>query len=168
VKILAGSLAAALVAASAGAAKTPSVNLLGSFEPLLAKIERASAIPVLVPASFPILDKLRVYASGGATRTSWDLELAFAPNCRGATACFLASFAGQKGSSLPAKSNARLADGDAALFHKSTCGASCAPASLWFVHGGVLYSWQDSDVPAKAAEAFLIGLADEAIAAGPR
>ena len=122
-RILAVPLAAALVWASPGAAKAPSVNLLGSFKPVLAKIEHSSAVPVLLPASFPILDKLKVYASGGANETSWDLELAFAPNCRGATACFLASFEGQKTASLPAKPNARLAGGDPALFEKSTCGA---------------------------------------------
>jgi hypothetical protein len=167
-KVLAASFAAALVCASAGAARAPSVNLLESFKPLLAKIERSSTAPVLLPASFPILDKLKVYASGGATKASWDLELAFARNCGSATACFLASFEGQKAASLPETANARLAGGDPALFEKSTCGASCAPASLWFVHDGVLYSWQDSDIPAKTAEAFLFRLANEAIAAGPR
>ncbi len=167
-KILAASLAAALACACAGAASAPSVNLLEAFKPLLAKIERSSAVPLLLPGSFPILDRERVYASGAATKASWQLELAFAPDCDSATACFLASFEGEKGARLPGAANARLAGGDPALFGKSRCGASCAPASLWFVHDGVLYSWQDSEIPARQAEAFLLRLANAAIAAGPR
>jgi hypothetical protein len=48
-----------------------------------------------------------------------------------------------------------------------SCGASCSPASFWFVHGGVLYSWQVKDLP-KGERAILIRMANEAIAAGPR
>jgi hypothetical protein len=144
------------------------VNLLEAFKPLLAKIERLSAAPLLLPASFPVLDRQRVYASGSAKKTSWELELAFAPNCDSATACFLASFQGEKEARLPGTANARLSGGEPALFEQSSCGASCAPASLWFVHDGVLYSWQDSDIPASAAAGFLLRLANEAIAAGRR
>jgi hypothetical protein len=167
VKFLAASLAAAVVCASAGAGSSERVNLL-SFKALLAKIERSSPVPVILPASLPILDKLRVYASGGGNATSWELDLAFAPNCENATACFLASFQGERAASLPGRANARLADGDPALFKQSSCGASCAPASLWFVHHGALYGWQDSEIGAKTAELFLLRLANAALAAGPR
>ena len=67
----------------------------------------------------------------------------------------------------PGKPNLRLKSGDHALYHPISCGASCAPASLWFVHRGVLYSWQLKEPP-HHAKAVLAQLADEAIAAGPR
>ena len=48
-----------------------------------------------------------------------------------------------------------------------TCGASCSPATLWFTHRGVLYTWQHADPP-KNAKAVLGRLAAQAIEAGPR
>jgi hypothetical protein len=47
------------------------------------------------------------------------------------------------------------------------CGASCSPASLWFVRGDVLYSWQIKDPPRETRNA-LVRMANDAIRAGPR
>jgi hypothetical protein len=169
VKYVLAVIVAALVSVSTCAAAAPTVNLVGSFKPLLARIERSTKVPVLLPASFPTLDRLKAYATGTAGRTGWEIDLGFAPNCDSATACFLGDFSAKKGGSLPGRANAELADGDPVFFEPSTCGASCAPDSLWFVHDGVLYGSQDSDIPAKTpAKEFLINLANEAIAAGPR
>jgi hypothetical protein len=168
---IAAAAAAALAlpaAVSAGAAKTPSVDLLRTFKVQLAQIKRTTSVPVLLPASLPILDKLKVYASGGGTKNGWDLELAFAPRCGGATACFLASFTAEKGKKLPGKANVRLAGGDSALFEKSSCGASCSAPSLSFVHNGVLYGLADKSVTQKNEKALLLRLANEAVAAGAR
>jgi hypothetical protein len=126
-----------------------------------------TTVPVLLPPTLPLLGNHKVYASGFATRSSFDLELAGAPNCAGANACFVALFRGQRGGKLPGRPNARLAGGDPARFHPVTCGGSCAPNSLWFTHGGVLYSWQAKDLRSPA-KAILIRMANQAIAAGPR
>jgi hypothetical protein len=80
----------------------------------------------------------------------------------------VADFQAKRGGKLPGASNARLADGDAAYYDPSTCGASCAPASLWFVHAGNLYAVQDSDVASKFPRAFMLALANAAVVAGPR
>ncbi len=151
--------------AVAGAARD--VDLLRAFHAQLQKVERTTTVPVLLPPRLPLLGSYRLYASGSASRNAYDLELAGAPRCGGANACFVAAFQGQRGGKLPGRPNARLAGGDPALYHPVTCGASCAPSSLWFVHGGVLYSWQVKDLrtPAKA---ILTRLANQAIAAGPR
>ena len=61
--------------------------------------------------------------------------------------------------------NARVSDGDPA-FKNISCGGSCSPASLWVVHNGVLYSWQDTEVTLKSAQTVLIGLVEQALAAG--
>jgi len=162
------SLATTLVCAATAAAAGPTVDVLSLFHQALPNVKHQTAVPVLLPASMTILTEHTVYASGSATKSGWELDLAFARNCGGADACFLADFSGKKGTTLPGMTNAKLANGDAAYFHASTCGASCAPASLWFVHAGVLYSWQDIEVTAQNAKSFLVGLANQAVSAGPR
>jgi hypothetical protein len=159
-------LAAAAVLCGSAAAAGPAVNLVHAFGAQLPKVRRTK-VAVLLPASLPRLDRSKVYATGSAGKAGWELDLAYAPRCGGADACFLAEFAGRRRGKLPGKPNVRLAAGDPAFFEASRCGASCAPASLWFIHGGDLYSWQDKDVGA-GAKSLLVRLADEAIAAGPR
>src|SRR4051794_11829759 len=143
------------------------VTVLRAFAAQLPKVKRTTTVPVLLPPTLPLLGNYKVYASGFATRSMFDLELSGAPNCRGANACFVAMFQGQRGGKLPGRANARLAGGDPAFFHPVTCGGSCAPNSLWFTHGGVLYSWQSKDLRAPEKTVFL-RMANQAIAAGPR
>jgi len=146
---------------------TRDVDLLRVFHAQLPRVKRTTTVAVLLPRRLPLLGSYKLYPSGSATRSSYDLELAGAPRCGGANACFVAAFQAQRGGKLPGRSNARLAGGDPALFHPVTCGASCSPSSLWFTHRGVLYSWQAKDLrtPAKTV---LVRMANEAIAAGPR
>jgi hypothetical protein len=168
-KTLLAALLAALVCASAGAAVSgQNVDLLGTFKQQVASMKAKTSVPILLPSRLAVLDKHKVYAASRAGKSTWDLELDFAPNCGTATACYLASFQGTRGGKLPGMANAKLASGDAAWYHPSTCGASCAPASLYFVHNGVLYSFQDSDLTVKSAKAFMLALANDAVAAGPR
>jgi hypothetical protein len=158
---------AAAVMCACASATAPSVNVLQLFKPELAKIHKATKVPVLLPAKLPILDRLKVYGAGYSSKSGWELDLAFAKNCFGADACFLGEFKAQKGGALPGAANVRLASGDPALYKPISCGGSCAPANLWFTHGGVLYSWQDKSVGGNA-KTLLVRLANEAIAAGPR
>jgi hypothetical protein len=151
------------------ATPSTSIDLVKVFRPQLTKIHRATKVPVLLPDKLPRAGgtHFRVYATGGATRGGWNLELAAAKNCGGANACFVASFAGRRHGIFPRNPNLRLATGDRALFQSVSCGASCAPASLWFTHGGFLYSWQVKAPPRHARQA-LAALAAQAIRTGPR
>ena len=134
----------------------------------LPKVKRLTTVPVLLPATLPVAGAApRAYATGFADRNSWALDLSGAPNCGSANACFLASFEGRRGGKLPGKPNLRLAGGDPALYNPISCGGSCSPASLWFTHRGILYSWQVKDPPGNT-KALLARLANEAIADGPR
>lgn len=155
--------------ALSGTAPFTSIDLLTTFRTQLPKIRHATKVPVLLPGKLPLAgpERFRVYATGGGSKTGWNLELAAARNCGGATACFVASFQGKRGARLPRRSNLRLATGDRAVFQDMSCGASCAPASLWFVHGRVLYSWQLKEPP-KHARSVMARLAAEAIRAGTR
>jgi hypothetical protein len=147
-----------------------SIDLLKAFHAQLPGITKVTRAPVLLPRSLPLAgpEKFHVYTTSSATRTRWDLELAAAPKCGGSNACFIASFQGRQRGHLPRKSNLRLANGDRAYYHPITCGASCTPASLWFVHGGVLYSWQLKEPPTKNTRGVIAALAVQAIKAGPR
>jgi hypothetical protein len=164
---LVGVLAAA-VSATAFAAPSPrNVDLLKVFSSRLPKVEAATTAPVLLPRMLPLGGRYKLYASGSATRSSYVLSLAGAPDCRGANACFVATFEGRRGGKLPGRPNVRLASGDPAIFRLFSCGGSCSPSSFWFTHRGVLSMWQVKDLP-KGERTILIRMANQAIAAGPR
>jgi hypothetical protein len=162
-------LAAVAPAALFSVAPFRSIDLIKTFRAQLAPIHRATKVPVLLPSRLPLAgaQRFRVYATGGATRSGWNLELAAARNCGAADACFVASFEGRRHGILPRSANHRLKGGDRAYYHPISCGASCATASLSFVHEGVLYRWQVKDPP-QNTRVVLARLANEAIEAGPR
>ncbi len=161
-------LAVAAPGAAGRAASTESVNLLEAFRIQLPKVGRATTLPILLPRTLRLAGPApKLYASGAGRRASWVLTLAGAPRCRGASACFVASFEARRGKRLPGRSNLRLVGGVRALYQPISCGASCSPASLWFVRDGVLHSWQLKDPPRRARAAF-IRMANEAIRAGSR
>ncbi len=167
--LIAGSLAAvATLAAPVLGASERNVNLLTAAKPQIAKINAKTSVPVLLPRSVPLVGVGKVYPDWGAGPKSWLLILSLARNCGGANACFSATFEATRGKALPAKSNARLANGDRAWYRRSTCGANCSPWSLSFVHAGVLYSWQIKQLPPQNTKAIILRLANEAVAAGPR
>jgi len=159
---------AATLAVPALASSTGSADLLKTFAKQLPAVKHKTTVPILLPASLPFAGKVpKLYPSGTGSKNAWSLELAGAPNCGGADACFLASLAAKRGGKLPGKSNLKLAGGQPALYKGITCGASCSPVTLWFTSGGVLYTWQHKDAPANT-KAVLARLAAQAIAAGPR
>jgi hypothetical protein len=160
-------LAGALTATAAASTPPRNVNLLQTLGSRLTKVKQVTTVPVLLPRFMPLGGTYRLYAAGTATRHSYALTLAAAPNCRGANACFVAAFVGERSGKLPGKPNVELTAGDPALYHPVGCGASCSPASFWFTHAGVLYSTQVKDL-SKGDRAILIRMANQAIAAGPR
>lgn len=163
------SIAAALIVAPAYAASTSNtVNVPKAYSRQIASIKKTSKVPVILPTTLPFGGKVpKIYAVGGGSKTEWTLVLTGAPNCGGADACFLASFSGTKGGKLPARSNVKVAGAQSAFFKDVTCGASCSPASIWFVYHGVLYNYEHKDAP-KNTKTVLTRMAAQAIAAGPR
>ena len=155
------------VGATALAAPPRQVDLLSAFKSRLANVKARTTVPVLLPRKLPLGGTYKLYVSSSASRGYYVLSLEGAPNCHGANACFVATFEGKRGGSLPLKANVRLASGDPAVYHALSCGGSCSPTSFWFTHEGVLYSWQVKDLP-KGERALLIRMANEAIASGAR
>jgi hypothetical protein len=160
-------LAAATTATALAAPAPRNVDLLKTFSSRLPKVKAATTVAILLPRMLPLGGTYKLYTSGSATRGSYLLSLEGAPNCRGANACFVATFEGRRGGKLPGRPNVRLASGDPAIFHLFSCGGSCSPTSFWFTHGGVLYTWQVKDLP-KGERSILVRLTSEAITAGPR
>lgn len=154
---------------SAVASAGTRVNVPAAFKASLGKIKEKHKLPVLLPGSLTLIDTMKVYASLEASSArGYKLDLSAAPDCHEATACFLVGFSAERGGALYGKANVTLARGDKARFEPSSCGASCAPATLDFIHGGILYSIQDSSLQASTAKTTLVKLANDAIAAGPR
>jgi hypothetical protein len=163
--VLAGVLAAPVLAAPA----TKNVNLLKLVRAQLAFVKGKTNVPVLLPATLPLAGKASgtLYVTSFTGPKHWGIQIAGAPNCGGANACFVASFEGQRSGKLPGSANVRVS-GSRGFYKGITCGGSCSPASLWFVRGGVLYTWQMKDPPPRGTKALILRLANQAIAAGGR
>ncbi|HYE15728.1 MAG TPA: hypothetical protein VD968_14895 [Pyrinomonadaceae bacterium] len=135
------------------------------------KAEGAGGVPVLLPGELPasVLED-RLYVEGGASDRGYDISLALTPRC-GANACTVGSFSAERGGELVEEfERVELAGGLRGAYKPLTCGASCSPAMIEWVAGGVLYSVQlklnaGGDAGDRAA---LIALANSAIKAGPR
>jgi hypothetical protein len=163
-RVAAGALLATLALATPLlAAATTSVNLPAKLAPEVARARTAGAA-VLIPASIPAdVAASRLYASGGATTTGYDIQLAYAPGCMDATACFFAEFqAGRQ--LLLSGTRVALHRAISGRFEPIRCGASCAPASIGWQEGGVRYNIQY----VAGDRASMVALADSAIDGGPR
>jgi hypothetical protein len=111
-----------------------------------------------------------VYASGTGGRRAWSFALAGAPNCGGATACFLASFTAERGGTPAFRTRVRLRGGIPGWFKPLSCGASCSPPVLQYRRRGVLYeiSANGPDRTNAAARRRLVTAANAALRIGPR
>ena len=84
------------------------VDLLANDGPRLAKVKAATNVPILLPRTLPLGGRYKLYSRGSGARTSYVFSLEGAPNCLGANACFVATFAGKRGGKLPGRPNVRL------------------------------------------------------------
>lgn len=141
------------------------------FRPHLAKLRRAG-VPVLLPDDLPAsLREDRLFVQGFTSESGYDLTLALAPDCGGANACTVGSFSAEEGGTLVEElERVELAGGVRGAYKPLTCGASCSPAMIEWVSGGVLYTIQlklnaGGDVGDRRE---LIKLANASITAGPR
>jgi hypothetical protein len=158
-----------VVAAATLASSAHSIHPYAALKVALPSVKHHTSVAIFLPATLATAGAdPKLYAGGSATARTWDLELSGAPNCGGADACFIAGFSATRGGKLPAGfTKLKLSNGDPARFHPITCGASCAPATLWLTHKGVLYTWQLKDAP-KNVQATMAAAAASAVAAGPR
>ena len=157
--------AGALALPVASAATQPSLPSL--FARQITAINRAAhAPPVLLPRSMP-LDAARLFASGGAQHSGYDLEIGAVRHCGGATACFVAAFTAASGGKVFGR-RVLVRGAARAGFVPLSCGASCSPPQIDFVWHGVLYTIQANLKTKQADRTALIAAAQSAISAGPR
>ena len=146
------------------------VDIPPAFSAVLPQVAHTAHIAVRLPARADLdIGRRQLYATGGAKRTSYDLELASASRCGGANACFVASFTARRAKSLGERSNVRLAHGLRGVYRPLSCGASCSPPSIAWRQRGVRYDVQIRISAAKDRErAAMIALANSAITSKPR
>jgi hypothetical protein len=147
-----------------GAASAKSYDVARSLGGVLPRVVQQSGVPVLVPDRMALDYGGKLYASGSGGRNSWALSLSGAPQCGGATACFLAEFSGRRGGHPSFSHPVRLRGGVTGYYKPLSCGGSCSPPALQFLRSGVLYEIQ-AKVPRSKAD--LVAAANSALRAGP-
>ena len=130
-------------------------------------MEAKTRIPVLMPDAMPTeLDRL--FASSSATKKRYFLDLAGAPHCGNATACFEGEIRGEKGGTPFGPKRVALARGRHGHFKPLTCGGSCSPPSIAWKERGVTYTIQANVGNKNTERRILVKMANEAIRRGPR
>ena len=159
---------AAAALAPAAAAQARPVDVPKAFGAKLASYAKKSGPAILLPGTIDldIAADTKVYAEGSAGRRSYDIDLAGAPRCGHATACFFAHFSGERGQPIGFKTNATLKRGIQAHYQPLSCGGSCSPPWIAWKLGGVRYEIQAN--VAKPSKAYFVSLANAALAAGSR
>jgi hypothetical protein len=160
--------AAALLAAPPALAAP--VDVPAALGPTLARVDARTPLAILLPDTLELDFDGTVHASGAGSARRWSLSLAGAPNCGGATACFLASFTAERGGTPAFRTRVRLRGGIPGWFKPLSCGASCSPPVLQYRRRGVLYEIS-ANVPDRtnaAARRRLVAAANAALRVGPR
>jgi hypothetical protein len=152
------------VAVPALAAGT-AVDVPAKFKTLLPKVKKKSGLAVRLPQTLHA--HLKLYPAATATKTRYDLELSAARNCGFATACFVASFSGERGGVPGFKPTVSLTRGITGYFHPFSCGASCGPSIIQWKENGVLYEIANKD-SGKHEKRNMVKLANSAIRGGNR
>jgi hypothetical protein len=158
---------AALATRAIAAAPTPTVDVPTALADQIATANDRSRVPVRLPATMTV-EQGDLFPSGAARRNSWAMGLDAVPDCGGANACFVASFAGERGGTPFGRKRVRLRGGRRGYFTPLSCGASCAPPQIQWKMGATLYTIQ-ARVGTKSTERrMLVRMANSAILHGPR
>jgi hypothetical protein len=165
-RLLASAAAFGLLAAPALAA-THTTDVPDRFGKRIDRVRTRSGIRVLLPSRLQSEFKT-LYPDASSRKGHYELDLGAAKHCRAATACFVASFLGDKGSTFTTGSKVALARGRTGFFSPTTCGASCAAPQMQWVEKGVLYTVQAKGFAEDAEKASLKKLANSAIRHGDR
>lgn len=150
-----------------------STSVAVEFQEILPKIKKQTQLPILLPSELLITGTDRKnYVEGKGTSNSYEITLAFTPNCTG-NACSIGYISAQKGSQPLENEFSReltLAQNIKGYFRPLTCGASCAPPIIGWEYKGVFYRISLKGVgqsPEIEGET-LAKMANSAIVAGAR
>lgn len=167
--LLVTALAATAAASVPGAAAAKRYDIPAVMGEQLPALVEETPVGVMLPQTLPFDYDGRLYASTEVTEGAWFVSLAGAKNCRGANACTLGTLSGVAGGERSNRIRVRLADGKNGWYRGLSCGASCAPPSIEFVRGKVLYGIQAKVVQrGRSAKQILVAAANSALRAGLR
>jgi hypothetical protein len=159
---------AAALAVPAAAATTRTIDLPKRFAKALPKVKAKTVVPVLLPQTMPYDGAGKLYASSSARARAWRFDLAAAPRCHEATACFVAVFSARRGGSVGGGRKVALRGGRTGHFRPLSCGASCSPPSIAWRQHGAAYVIQARVGGAQTERRILVRMANEAIRHGAR
>jgi hypothetical protein len=158
-------LAALAPAAALAAAFTYDVPDLVA-KPLVA-VKQATDIPVLLPSRMTT-EHRRLFSEGKGRTSRYEFTIGAVRGCGTSTACYVAGFRGRKGGKPGSGKKVALAKRRTGYFKRSRCGASCGPARLRWVQGGVLYEVEGKLGTQSTERKVLTRLANSAIKNGAR
>jgi hypothetical protein len=114
------------------------------FQPLLARLRAGTKIPIRLPQEIPDAGNSPLYAALNEINPErYSIELAFAPDCHGATVCRFGEVSGEKKTpQTPALSGQKLTltRGITGYFTPAVCGANCSDATLIWQQDGIRYT----------------------------
>lgn len=154
-------------------AQNKSAEVATEFQDILPKIKEKTQVQILLPSELLITgtDK-KIYVDGKGTSNSYEITLAFEPNCNG-NACSIGYISGEK-SGQPLEDEfsreLNLVQNIKGYFRPLTCGASCSPPIIAWEYQGVFYRMAFKGVgqsPEIEGET-LAKMANSAIEAGAR
>jgi hypothetical protein len=148
-----------------------SAAAFGTIAPISAMMAKARAeigsnvvVPVYLPTRLPASATAKITSAVGArTAHGYTVTLYHLAGVGDAGHAGMVSGNTNTFTSLPNTKEVRLANGTAALFRPVSCGASCAPANLWWQMSGHEYSVQlrlPSLMASEAQLARLLAIAD--------
>jgi hypothetical protein len=110
------------------------------FAPIAGKLAN-SAVPVLLPGAMPADDLQGLRAElRSAGENGYSIDLDYAADCNGATACYLGNVSGKPSNGDdPEGKPVTLKSGATAYFFAGPCGASCSDSMLTFDRGSYRY-----------------------------
>ncbi|MGK7922361.1 MAG: hypothetical protein AB4080_20380 [Trichodesmium sp.] len=154
-------------------AQNKSTEIATEFQEILPKIKEQTQVPILLPSQLLITGTdQKIYVEGKGTSNSYQITLAFEPNCTG-NACSIGYISGEKSGKPLADEFSRelnLVQNIKGYFRPLTCGASCAPPIIGWEYKGVFYRMAFKGVgqsPEIEGET-LAKMANSAIEAGAR
>lgn len=147
VLLVGGPIPVVLPQQSAGEAVSPTIaepRYHRVFQPLLARLKAGTEIPIRLPQEIPDGGESPLYASlNEISPDHYSIELAFVPDCYGATACRFGEVSGEKKTPrTPAPSGQKLTltGGITGYFTPAVCGANCSDATLMWEQDGIRYT----------------------------
>lgn len=134
----------------------------------MSDLYRMSKVMILLPTALPTkLTPDQIWVTGSAGEQGYSLQLAFTPNCNGAS-CFMGSFVAGQEIALSGQT-VKLVQGLTGYYRDRTC-QNCGDASLAWAWNGTNYSIRFKAPGQTEAQrrTAMVQMANSAIQAGPR